>query len=120
MNGIVIITPENTVEVRRVGRSLELRDLQEIVGGYIETAGTIFGSGTLVGDDTVMVVNEEGKILGLPENEMATGLHDVPWDPIVGTAVICGVDGTELVPLPLDVVDEITSRWLEVTPWDGE
>ena len=59
----------------------DLKELQEIVGGYIETVR--------IDPDTVMIVNEEGKLLGLPFN------FPTDFDVIQGTAILIGVDGEE-------------------------
>ena len=61
----------------------ELEAFQNIVGGYIETLP--------VGDDILMVVNEEGKLLSLLPNFAWRG------DYIVGPAVFCRTDGEEFV-----------------------
>lgn len=62
-----------------------LKELQTLVGGYIQIQ-------TLPGIRKLIVMNEEGKLLGLPHNHLATqvwrhshGLAD--W--ICGTALIC-------------------------------
>ena len=66
------------------GEKFKLEELQGYVDGYIEA---IF-----LDDDTVMVVNEEGKLLGLPYNQLASikflqakGYHE----PIVGDVLVC-------------------------------
>lgn len=59
-----------------------LQDLQGAVGGFIET--------TLAIDDKILVVNEEGKLQGLPVNPAASQLLKFPLsDVIVGDAVLC-------------------------------
>lgn len=65
-------------------KMFELEELQGYVNGYIEV---IF-----LDDDTVMVVNEEGKMFGLPYNQLASikflqekGYHE----PIVGDVLVC-------------------------------
>ena len=58
-----------------------LRTLQELVGGYIEVVTV-----KLICDG---IVNEEGKLRGLPPNPLATELYENRWDSIVGTMVIC-------------------------------
>ena len=65
-------------------KRFELEELQGYVNGYIEA---IF-----LDDDTAMVVNEEGKLLGLPYNQLASikflqekGYHE----PIVGDVLVC-------------------------------
>ena len=66
------------------GKAFTLIELQTIVGGYIETVG--------MRDGRVLVLNEDGKNLGLPNNPLATRvLHDAggaPGDHIVGEAVV--------------------------------
>lgn len=119
MTGIIILYPDGRVEVRRTAEILDLHEMQEIVGGYIEMAGTILPD-TEDGITPVMVVNEEGKISELAENELAYDIHDNWRDPIVGTAVLCGAENEELVGLGMDYIDNICDRFLEVQPWRGE
>lgn len=67
-----------------------LKNLQTHVEGYIETL-------TIQGDPkVVLIMNEEGKILGLPENFRI-------WDADVirGTVVVCGVDGDDFADIPI-------------------
>lgn len=62
-----------------------LKALRDAVEGYIETVP--------LGDGRYLVVNEEGKLRGLPHNIMATTLMHMaghhPGDHIVGNAVLC-------------------------------
>lgn len=60
-----------------------LKELQAAVGGYIEIVH--------LGQDHLMVVNEEGKLQGLPQNRLASELYgaDPNWDYIVGDALVC-------------------------------
>ena len=67
-----------------------LEALQEAVGGYIETV-------RLRVDNAVMIVNEEGLLLGMPYNATASALAG---QPIVGTAVVVGVNGDEFTDIP--------------------
>ncbi len=55
--------PENGINFR-------LKELQVIVGGLIELISTREGQ--------IMVINEEGKLKGLPRNEQATSLIGYP------------------------------------------
>ena len=80
----------------------ELELLQELVGGYIECAPTRLGAGweglTVDDYEPVMLVNEEGKLLGLDKNILATQLSGLfPLDVVVGDVAILGADGDELV-----------------------
>ena len=72
-----------------------LHNLQKTVGGNIE-AVTILGDKGLV-----MICNEEGKLLGLEKNFImgTPPFHDV----IVGTVILCGVDGEGFGDVPIDL-----------------
>ena len=82
---------------RSVHVSNELESLQKYVGGYIECV--------TVAHDTVMIVNEEGHLLGLPFNFSMDGT------PIVGPALFVGCDGEEFtdIKIPFDVFKLIFS-----------
>ena len=79
---VLIIEPERRPEVREIDGSL--KSMQEIVGGYIQAIH-------LIGDlDSVLVCNDEGKLLNLPANR---GLRDEDgqiYDIVCGTFFICG------------------------------
>lgn len=51
----------------KIGAIFRLEEMQKIVGGYIEVADT--------SDGRRLVVNEDGKLKGLPLNEKATKLY---------------------------------------------
>ena len=55
----------------------ELKEMQELVGGYIETV--------MFTDNLIIVCNEEGRLIPLPKNMM--GIH--------GTFFIVGTEGDE-------------------------
>ena len=80
---VIICPAEREPYAANVSDSLEA--LQKIVGGYIKTV-TVF-------TDAVVICNEEGRILGLPENRsfFISG--------ICGDCLICGVDGEEFASL---------------------
>ena len=66
------------------GQFFELKELQKIVGGYIEVVD--------LGNEQLMVVNEEGKINGLPYNYMATQIYrrsTSVLDYIAGDVLVC-------------------------------
>ena len=98
MKYIPTIYPNNTLSVYAVmdGRTATLEWLQEQVGGSIETTPAAFG------DDLLLIVNEEGKLLDLPLNDTATDMARNLFDNICGNVVIMKADGCELVPLDPD------------------
>ena len=66
------------------GKDFSLEELQQAVGGYIEIVP--------IDKEFDMVVNEEGKLYGLPVNEQATRLYRrvrYTDDVIVGDVVLC-------------------------------
>ena len=73
-------TPKN-------GKTFELEEMQEIVGGYIEIIR--------LNDGRIIIVNEEGLLQGLPVNIEATNIlrrdHSTTQY-IVGTAIVCDAD----------------------------
>lgn len=68
-----------------------LEALQKQVGGYIETL-------TLIPGKAVMIVNEEGLLLGLTINPAVSALAGVK---IVGPALIVGVGGEDFCDLAI-------------------
>ena len=74
----------------------ELKALQEAVGGYIETM-------TLT-SNCCLIINEEGMILGLPENCIFLGVR------LVGDILMVGVDGEEFTDVPELWIEEV-QKW---------
>lgn len=89
--------------------STSLKNLQNIVEGYIEMVTLFDGLG---GKKLVLICNEEGKLKNLPFNfifrSAAGGV-----DAIVGDAIIIGADGEELcdVPISFDDWKEMLEAW---------
>jgi hypothetical protein len=73
------LSPEN-------GKSFNLKELQDHVGGYIE----VFPMPKAKSRDIkrIMVMNEEGRLHGLPKNVVASAAFG-PEGHIVGDVVIC-------------------------------
>lgn len=63
-----------------------LKALQTEVGGYIETV--------TIASDAVVICNEEGRILGLPDNCRVCGVD------FVGTILVVGRDRDEFCDVP--------------------
>lgn len=62
-----------------------LENLPKVVGGYIECVRLT--------EEFVIICNEEGRLMGLPENK------SLPFPGLVGDCFICGFNGENLVGL---------------------
>ena len=80
-----------TVEIENT-----LSVLQQIVGGYIETVR--------ISDKGILIMNEEGKLLGLEPNFYLGAIGDT----IGGPVLVVGEDGEDFVSLPDDEAAEIS------------
>ena len=87
----IIIEPDKAPRMETIYN--ELHALQRLVDGYIEVCPIV--------EDMVMIVNDEGKLRGLPKNVWM----EVIGDYIVGTAVFVGVDGDEFDDVPVTLSD---------------
>ncbi len=77
----VVIKADGTLERLDLSESeQELKSLQNAVGGYVQVIE--------LEDDFTMWVNEEGKLLNLPVNEIATVIWEVRFG--LDTDIICG------------------------------
>ena len=76
-----------------------LEALQKIVGGYIETHR--------IRNDTVMIMNEEGKLDGLEPNVQIGEI-----DTVCGPLILCGFKGEEFTHVPVGMDEwEVILRW---------
>ena len=68
------------------GTDFSFEELRGFVGGYIEIVR--------ISKSQVMVVNEEGKIYNLPQNEKATMLVNIAGirDVVVGNVLVCDIN----------------------------
>lgn len=68
------------------GTDFSFEELRGFVGGYIEIVR--------LSKSQVMVVNEEGKIYNLPQNEKATMLVNIAGvrDVVVGNVLVCDIN----------------------------
>ncbi len=74
---------DGNYEVIEIDRGAELDTLQEHVGGYVECVYSA--------DDKVTIwANEEGKLMGLPPNKMATILWWKLNPDMHGVDILCG------------------------------
>lgn len=95
------------------GGTLELATLQGIVEGCIETVPTVLGTGWAEyrDDEIVLIVNEEGKLRGLPVNEEASELSAVLGDELVGNAVLMCARDDELIGFTREDAEDILRQW---------
>lgn len=94
----IIIEPGKEPREETIPNTLEA--FQEIVGGYIEAVG-------LYGEDRI-IINEEGKLNGLPYNVIATEIFQNAThstDYIVGTVIIAATRGENFASL-----DRVTAK----------
>ena len=66
------------------GRDFNLDELRDFVGGWIQIIN--------LRDGYLMVVNEEGKRVGLSVNAEASKIYGNPYDFIVGNVLVCQKD----------------------------
>ena len=95
------------------GDGIGLKDLQKIVDGPIECVAAAL-SEWWSGEEGVglcLIVNEEGKLRGLPVNENATALSVLLYDQLVGNAVLVGIRGEEMIGLEEKAAERIVERW---------
>ena len=88
--------------------SNRLENLQRTVEGYIEVVPV---KQSADGKDIILLCNEEGKLRGLPHNFYL-------WDEeIVGTIIVCGVEGDEFGDLPLTFGLAEWKKFLDEMRW---
>jgi len=89
---VLIIEPGKVPREAEIGS--DLKDMQEVVDGYIEAVYPY-------DDPVALVCNEEGKINGLPLNRK---LED--YDIIAGTFFICGLSEDSFDSLPPNLMEK--------------
>lgn len=94
--------------------TLELEDMQGLVMGPIEIVPVMpcVARGIEPRVKPVLIINEEGKLLGLPLNIIASIMADLIVDEIVGNAILMGARGDELIGFTLADAQRL-AVWLE-------
>lgn len=83
----LVIHPNGETEILQVEGEDDLAALQEAVGGMIESPSILFD----LFQHLTMFLNEEGKIIGLDANPVATALLGYGGiDLLCGPVVVCG------------------------------
>ena len=102
---IVKLEPLKPAVVEEIDGTLE--SMQAVVGGHIEiTVDSVLRSDYSFCNDVVLVVNEEGKLRGLPLNfylQSETGVVDA----IVGTCFYCRLGEEDFESLTDDQIDAV-------------
>ena len=101
---ILVIKPYQKPEVVEIDHTLEA--MQAVVGGYIEEVYPFE-------DEVALVVNEEGKINGLPMNRFLFDDDGNLLDIIVGNFFICGApsDCDSFTDIPDELIAKYTNRF---------
>ena len=111
----IIIRPnEETVLLHCYpGDSLDLKALQEIVEGHIETVPTALAGewSHEQGVGLTLIINEEGKLLGMPVNRLATDMAYPFNDVIVGNAILIGTTDEDFIGLTKEAAENIVEKW---------
>lgn len=111
----IIIRPnEETVLLHCYpGDSLDLKALQEIVEGHIETVPTALAGewSHEQGVGLTLIINEEGKLLGMPVNRLATDMAYLFNDAIVGNAILIGTTDEDFIGLTKEAAENIMEKW---------
>lgn len=118
---LALVIPAGDRPARQEHLTADLETIRGLVGGDLEAVS--------LGDEAVMYINEEGKLLGLPVNGHATRMLAVsdsplgiPSDYIAGNAVVFGRydadgrnDGYEH-DVPASVLDLIARAGVPIDP----
>lgn len=110
---IIILHPDGLNETHEVPESgPTLKELQKAVGGRIETVPSVLSNGWTKepGARVILVINEEGKLNGLPINHAATDLSWLRCDHIAGSAVLCATKGEEIIGFSREAALNIRKR----------
>lgn len=94
---VVIVEPYREPKVKEISNTL--KELQKIVGGYIEIVPL------QIGNNLSVICNEEGKLLGLLPN------RSLGQDVLCGTFLVVSTKEDEFVSLTGDEIGYITKRF---------
>ena len=93
---IIKITPDDNITGVGVRGMLKLKEIQTIVDGFIEIVPLKGRARKVLGDNIGLIVNEEGKLSGLPKNGVASILANRT---IRGTVCLVKFEGTTMIGL---------------------
>lgn len=114
---VIVITPEGAMYPVHCWpeNTLRLETLQGLVDGNVETVAALPGVrwDRGVNGDPVLLVNGEGELRGLPQNDLATEMTVLWEDSIVGTAVLMGALDEELIGMTRETAEDAMRSWAE-------
>ena len=87
---ILIVEPHKSPYCKDISGSLE--ELQAIVGGHIQAIYPF-------DDPVALVCNEEGKLIGLPQNRLLCSKSGYVYDIICGTFFLAGLGAEDFISL---------------------
>lgn len=87
--------------VQEIDGSLE--SMQKIVGGTIQAVYAF--------DEPVCIVNDEGKLLGLPMNRALTDESGVPYDIVCGTFFVVGIGDEDFTSLTEQQIEKYRKKY---------
>lgn len=58
-----------------------------------------------------LIINEEGKLLGMPVNRLATDMAHLFNDVIVGNAILIGTTDEDFIGLTKEAAENIVEKW---------
>ena len=99
---VLLLEPEQEAKVIELDNSLE--SMQKTVGGNIEVIYPFT-------NDSCIVCNEEGKLLGLPLNRALYDDCDKICEVIAGTAFICGTDDENFTSLSEQQIEHYSKQF---------
>lgn len=113
--GVIVIRADGDTYFQPTDEDITLHELQDMVDGSIETVPVcLSGNWTTGRGQPIMIVNEEGKLLGFEKNERATDmLRFDAYDYVSGTAIIAGAKGENIVPLKRSDCERIIEAFLD-------
>lgn len=97
---VLMIEPLQTPYVKEIEN--DYRAMQKLVGGTIQAVYT---------EDATYVMNDEGKLLGLPLNRALRNENGAIYDIIAGTFFVCGLGEENFASLTEEQIGYYTKRF---------
>lgn len=96
---VLLVKPKKKPEVVEIEDTLE--SLQKMVGGYIEVTYPF-------NDSVGLIMNEEGKLLGLPPNRALKDSNGCTYDIIAGDFLVTGLTEENFGSLSDELIEKYT------------